>query len=166
MKEITEIPIKALKEIALFDVMIIHHGFEKYNRDYYFIIESGTKKKQGRFKILFTHCFEMKYRHKFADIKFPDLIRRSWTDDLISSDLPKKKGSYWWGQGVTSAYPGFFYDPDSEKAKEMTAITERPMYSVKLDADHYEVEFVFHDFKYEFINSDTSFTDDYSIPLD
>jgi hypothetical protein len=41
--EITEIPISALNEIELFDISILHHGLEEYNRDYYFIIESGTK---------------------------------------------------------------------------------------------------------------------------
>lgn len=164
--EIKEIPIDKLKEIELFDIIVLHHGFEDYNRDYYFIVESGTKENIGRFKILFTHCFEMDYRHKFADIQFPDLIRNSWTDDLITSEVPKRENSYWWGQGVSHAYPGFTYNPDNLKAREMSEITGRPMYSVNLETEHYEINFIFHDFKYIHLNNDLSITNQANIPLD
>jgi hypothetical protein len=163
--EITEIPISTLKEIELFDIIIIHHGFEPYNRDYYFIVESGTKENTGRFKLLFTHCFDLNYRHKFADTNFPDLIRRSWDDNLISPDCPEDSNGYWWGQGITSAYPGFSYDPDSQKAKEMTEITKRMMYAVNLETDHYVINFIFHNFKYEFLNQDSSISGKVFIPV-
>ena len=157
--KIEEIPIAKLKEIELFDIVILHHGFEAYNRDYYFIVESATKQNVGRFKIQFTHCFDLTYRHKFADAKFPDLIRKSWTDDLISENAPTHDNSYWWGQGFSIAYPGFSYDPNSTKAKEMTEITGKPMYSVKIETEHYALNFVFHDFRYEYLNPDTSISD-------
>ncbi|MBX7225490.1 MAG: hypothetical protein K1X55_05635 [Chitinophagales bacterium] len=162
--DIKEIPIDKLKDIELFDIIILHHGFETYNPDYYFIVETGTKENVGRFKIQFTHCFDLTYRHKFADIKFPDLIRKSWTDDLISSDVPQNENAYWWGQGFTNAYPGFSYDPDNVKAKEMAEITGRPMYAIHLETDHYEINFVFHDFRYIFLNPDTSISDKVFIP--
>jgi hypothetical protein len=165
MAEINEIPILALKEIELFDVPILHHGLESYNRDYYFIIESGTKENQGRFKIWFTHCFDFQYRHKFADPKFPDLIRRSWDDNLILPTIPEKSDGYWWGQGFTDAYEGFSYNPDNNKAKEMSEITGRQMYSVTLDTGHFTLDFVFHDFRYRFLGADTSISDQTFIPV-
>ncbi len=106
--EIIKIPIDALKQIELFDIIVLHHGFEVYKRDYYFVIESATKKESGRFKILFTHCFDLDYRHKFADKKFPDLVRKSWGDNLILSTVPKEEGSYWWGSGFYHCVPWFF----------------------------------------------------------
>jgi hypothetical protein len=162
---ITEIPINKLKEIELNDIVILHHGFEIYNRDYHFIVESNTKENIGVFKILFTHCFDLKYRHKIVDIKFPDKVRKSWDDYLISPDLPEEYDGYWWGQGFTTAYPGFSYDSDCLKAKKMTEITNRPMYSVNLETDHYLIDFIFHDFKYEFLNQDSSISDRINIPI-
>jgi len=164
--EIAEIPIKALKEIELFDIIIIHHGFEDYNRDYYFIIESGTKKNQGRFKIWFTHCFSFQYRHKFANKEYPELLRKSWDDDLILTTLPENDDAYWWGQGFTHSYPGFSYDSKSIKAKEMTEITGRPMYSIELETEHYIIDLIFHDFHYKYLSSDNSLSDQSFIPKD
>jgi hypothetical protein len=163
--DITEIPIKALKEIELFDIVILHHGFEDYKRDYYFIIESGTKENVGRFKIIFTHCFDLKYRHKFADKEHPELLRKSLSDDLILPSIPDNQDAYWWGQGFTNAYPGFSYDPDSLIANEMSEITGLPMYAINLETDHYEINLVFHDFRYEFFNSDKSISDQVFIPI-
>jgi len=162
---ITEIPIPALKVIELYDVIVLHHGFEEYKRDYFFIIESGTKEKVGRFKIKFTHCFDLIYRHKFADKEHPNLIRKSLSDDLILSEVPQNNDGYWWGQGFTSAYPGFYFLPDSQKAKEMSEITGLPMYEVTLETDHYIINFVFHDFRYEFLNDNFSISKKTNIPI-
>jgi hypothetical protein len=164
--ELTAIPITKLKEIELFDIVIIHHGFEEYKRDYYFLIESGTKEFQGRFKIRFTHCFDLQYRHKFANMEYPELLRNSWEDDLILSTIPSNETVYWWGQGFTHAYPGFSYEPENSKAKELSAITGRPMYAVNLETEHYEISFVFHDFNYIYLNSDMSISDKTFIPVD
>lgn len=164
MTDITAIPISALKEIELFDVVILGHGFEQHMRDYYFIIESGTNEHQGTFKVVFTHCFDLKYRHKYATQDCQDLIRKSWSDNLIQAEVPENEHGYWWGQGFTCAYPGFSYDPESEKARELSEITEKPMYAAHLETDHYEIQFVFHDFRYTFLNSGHSVTDRITIP--
>lgn len=164
--EITNIPINALKEIELFDIVVLHHGFEIYNRDYYFIIESGTKNNKGTFKILFTHCFDLQYRHKYANKEQVDLLRKSWADDLISPSVPKNEEGYWWGQGFTSSYPGFSYNPDSPLAKELTEISAKPMYAVNLETEHYKIDFIFHDFKYSFISENSSISDKLFIPLE
>lgn len=165
MKKITDIPIKKLKDIGLFDVVIIHHGFENYNRDYFFIIESTVNKKSGRYKILFTHCFDLNYRHKYADLNSPHLLRKSWDDILTTEEGRGTKDSYWWGQGFTLAYPGFSYDDTNEKAGEMTKICERPMYAIHLDSEHYIIDLVFHDFKYEFISGENLISKDVFIKL-
>ena len=149
--EITLIPIEALKEIELFDVVIFHHGFEEYDRDYYFIIQSGTKKNQGRFKILFTHCFDLHYRHKFIEKEFIELLKESWDDDLILKSEPKSANVYWWGQGFTLSYPGFSFNPESERAKEITELTGKKMYSIELETEHYIIDFIFHDFNYKYL---------------
>jgi hypothetical protein len=162
---ITEIPIDSIKKIELFDIIILHHGFEEYNRDYYFLVESATKEQRGIFKLNFTHCFDLKYRHKFADKEHPDLLRRSWDDHLILPDTSDTGNAYWWGQGFTTAYPGFSYDPNSIEAKEMTDITGRPMYAAKLETDHYCIDFVFHDFKFKFLNTGTPISDKIIIPV-
>ncbi|MBK7270622.1 MAG: hypothetical protein IPI07_14320 [Flavobacteriales bacterium] len=159
MKEIKDIPIASLKRIGLFDIPILHHGFEDHKRDYFFIVESGTKEHTGRFKLLFTHCFDLTYRHKFADPASPDLLRRSWDDSLTKPEGIGKENAYWWGQGFTIAYPGFSYDPDSAKAKEMTEICQRPMYAIKLETEHYEINFIFHDFRFEHLSNDHPISD-------
>lgn len=165
MKNITDIPILALSTIELNDVVILNHGFEEYMRDYYFIIESGTKELgTGRYKILFTHCFDLTYHHKFADIQHPDLLRRSWADDLILDKPPGNDDRYWWGQGFTTTFPGFSYDSESIKAKEMSEITGRPMYAVRMDGNHYEMNFIFHDFHYSLLSTDTLVTRQIHIP--
>lgn len=41
----------------------------------------------------------------------------------------------------------------------MTEITGRPMYAVNLETEHYEINFVFHDFRYQFLNPDISISD-------
>lgn len=165
MRKITEIPIKALNEIELYDVVILHHGFEEYNRDYYFIIESFTTDFQGRFKILFTHCFDLRYRHQFVLKKNSDLLKRSWGDELILHIRPENENAYWWGQGFTIAYPGFSYDPKNRKARKLKRITGKPMYAVNLETDHYVIDFVFHDFKYQLLNPGTPVTDEVNIPI-
>jgi hypothetical protein len=163
--DITEIPIKTLKEIKLFDIVIFHHGFETYKRDYYFIVESETKENVGRFKILFTHCLDLQYRHKFADKEHPELLRKSLSDDLILPTIPDNLDSYWWGQAFTTANPGFSYDPDSIRAKEMSEISGLPMYTINLETDHYEINLVFHDFRYTFLNLDKNISDQVFIPI-
>jgi len=163
--DIKQIPIKALTEIELFDIVILKHGLEDYNRDYYFIIESGTKQNQGTFKILFTHCFYFDYQHKFLDINYPELIRKSWNDDLISADLPKEPDGYWWANAFTHAYPGFTYDPDNKKAKEFSQITEKPMYAINLETENYIINLIFHNFKYEFLESGTPISDQVIVPV-
>lgn len=154
--EITAIPIPALNEIELFDIAILSHGFEKNNRDYFFIIESGTVKNQGRFKIQFTHCFDLAYRHKYASKEDSDLLKRSWDDVLLLAEDPEIEGAYWWGQSFTVSYPGFSYEPASLKAKELSELTGHTMYAVCLETEHYIMDFIFHDFKYFFLKSDDS----------
>ncbi len=49
----------------------------------------------------------------------------------------------------------------------MTEITGHPMYAISLNTDHYEINLIFHDFKFQLISMDTPITDKAFInPLD
>lgn len=48
----------------------------------------------------------------------------------------------------------------------MSEITGLTMYAVNLETDHYEINLVFHDFRYEFLSSDKSISNQVFIPVD
>jgi hypothetical protein len=72
--------------------------------------------------------------------------------------VPEREDAHWWGQSLAFAYPGLSYDPSS-KTRQMTAITGRQMYAATLETDHYLLHFIFHDFRYHFLDPDTSISD-------
>ena len=117
-----------------------------------FLSSNQAQINQGRFKSTFTHCFDLTYRHKFACKENSELIRRSWSDDLLSDTFPDNEDDYWWEQKLSIAYPVFSNHPECSKTKQMTEITGHQMFYVKLDAEHFVIDFVFYNFKYEFLD--------------
>ena len=156
---------KKLGLIELFDIPISSHGFAHHMRDYQFVIESATHEDgTGKFLITFTHCFDLKYECTFDK----DLLKRSWSDDLIDYKKWKESGEqegYVWGVNWANSYPGFELKKESKLAQKWEDRLDGPMFEMKLATNVFNLKFVFHDFNFQKIGEGTPIIDQTTIPL-
>lgn len=148
------------------DVAIMSHGFTPYKRDYFFFIETLWREPlAGQYLILFRHCYDFSYK----TIASPDILKQSWDDLFIDFDKYIRAGEpegYVWGTNHMNSYPGFTLIENSQKAIEWTNNLGKQMQELKVEAEIFKMNLIFHDWTIKKLNSDTNLVKQYIFPLD
>lgn len=157
-----------LSEITLDDLIdsVIHaHGFMPYKRDYFFLLETIWKEPfAGQYLLTFRHCYEMWYK----PLTSAEILIESWDDHFINMDTYEKAGEpegYVWGTNIIGAYPGFTQIINSAKVADWSKKLDKPMQEVQLEAEIFQFNFIFHDWKLKKLNDTTDTVKQFVFPL-
>ena len=138
------------------DTAILSHGFMPYKRDYYFHIETLWRDPlAGQYLVLFRHCYEFNYRTSTG----AETLLQSWDDLFIDFDKYEKAGGpegYVWGSNHIGVYPGFTLVDNSPKANDWSEKLGKPMQEVQLEAEIFNMNFIFHNWTIKKLNDTTS----------
>jgi len=149
----------------LIDVAILSHGFLPYKRDYFFHIETLWKENYaGQYLLTFTHCYHM----QFKTITGSETLKQSWDDCFINQDKWTESGEpegYCWWTNYMNSYPGFSQVDNSELAKKFSAELGKEMKELKVEAEIFQLNLLFHEWTIKKLNSDTELVSQYIFPL-
>lgn len=121
----------------IYDVLILKHGFDNHNRDYFFHLETNwTDQRSGNYILLFKDCVDLNWR-------------------LNTNDFNKLD----WSGTAVMAYPGFQEIKESDKALELSREIGFELKEIHLDTALFKLTLIASSFELKKLDNNSELID-------